>query len=159
MRDLGWLALLSATSALAVTSSRGITEPSCVIRDYGVIQTSPSYVRRAESATTSGVVRSYFDMKVVRTTREIEAARGARFGVAHDFFNIPPLDNLEIVVTHPPMNRPDGQVRTGFKLPRSPNQTHSAYGLDHDYEVVRGEWKFEYFYKGRSLCSQSFVTR
>jgi hypothetical protein len=115
-------------------------------------------MRRMEPATTSGGVRSYFEIRIVRTTNEVPAERGVQFGIAHEFLNIPALDKVEMVVTHPDMTKPNGTTSTGFRLSWPSSQTFTTYGLDNDYEVVRGDWKFQYYFKGTLLCEQAFRT-
>jgi len=68
------------------------------------------------------------------------------------------------VVTHPEITRPNGSRSTGYTYPillevkDGVIENQSGYSLDHDYELVEGEWTFEYWYYKQRLVSQTFVT-
>ena len=61
------------------------------------------------------------------------------------------------------MQRPDGRVTTeevyDRKLPVKNGQTYggNSWKLKYDYELLPGEWGFEYIYEGKSLLSQKFI--
>ena len=132
--------------------------PSCTIEKYGAARLSGEFTRRTAPETTSGGVRLYGRIEITEHTREIKATKGAAIGLAHLFRNIPLSEELDLVVTHPPMRRSDGTMSTGFTTKWSPDHEFTIYGLDHDYEIVKGEWRFQYRFRGVVLCAQEFRT-
>ena len=154
-----------ATDVFATNEMKG---PYGVIKNYGVIDNkskSPNVIK--DKASPSGETRKYKfkDLQFLETTNKIPVRKGIRFGLSYEFRNLP-VDkyvNFNLKVTHPKMQRPDGQITTEETYDRKlPVKNGQAYGgiawlLKYNYELLPGEWGFEYIYEGKSILFHKFI--
>jgi Domain of unknown function (DUF3859) len=152
-------AAMLATFVLATPSHAQPQElqPSCEILDFGLIERygNESSVRGGDTATGTytRVQRADFPED---STSLIPATLGIDFGVARSFKNIPKSGIVELVISHPAIVTPDGRRLTKSVIPTSPTAFGNSYRFDQPYEVVPGEWTFEFFYEGVRLCGKAF---
>lgn len=127
---------------------------SCEILKSGIV--SNTYVRSEPNAqTTSGVLRFVTDIRVVEETLRVPLQKDISFGIQYRFTNLPEGARVVQVISHPVMLKPDGSTSTGSRREKEPGPGFS-YILNHDYELVPGEWRFEYWHNGKKLCGQKF---
>lgn len=136
------------------------------VTEYGYYNVASQPERYRNIATTSGYVKEGGDVELVEQTQRIPLKQGRLFGFK---FRISGFDDkdavqLKLVVTHPEITRPNGSKSTGYTYPillevkDGVIENQSGYSLDHDYELVEGEWTFEYWYYKQKLVSQTFTT-
>jgi hypothetical protein len=149
------VAVLAVFSLCGASSVRG-AEPSCEITNYGLIGATTEASRVPSEHTATGMYSQIQRGQLLERTAIVPARLGAQFGVLRTLSNIPEGEKAELVISHPQILTPSGQRLTRSVIPASPTSVANAYGLDQPYEVVTGEWTFEYFYHGKSLCRQTF---
>jgi hypothetical protein len=140
--------------------------PKAAILEYGYYQFTGKASRIKNERSTSGYVRKG-QAKLVKKTTQIPIEKGRLFGFR---FRIEGVDSnvgvipLELVVEHPPMKKPDGSVSTGYRYPlelKAQNgvvEDKTGYSLNQDYELVEGEWHFQYRFMNKPLLEQRFTT-
>lgn len=143
-----------------------LAAPTAEILEYGYYEFTEDAKRVENQATTSGYVQQGVAKLVEKTTRiPIEKGRlfGFRFkisGVTRQIGVLP----LELIVRHPPMKKPDGTVSTGYRYPVHLDLSdggvvdQTGYSLMQDYEMVEGEWVFEYRFLSNTFMEQHFTT-
>jgi len=89
-------------------------------------------------------------------TKMIQAKLGTAFGVMHKFSNIPARNRIDVVMTHPSIEYPEGS-RTEGRWSKKPTDNGTSFTFDTVEEVVSGTWNFSFRYNDSELCSQSFV--
>ncbi len=109
----------------------------------------------ADSNSPTGIVHKNKNMLIYEETTLIPLRKNISFAFHHTFFNIPKGELIDERVTHPKFIKPSGEVTHEYTRRKRPG-TGSGYSLDNDFELVRGKWTFEYSYKGKKLCEQSF---
>ncbi|HEX22141.1 MAG TPA: DUF3859 domain-containing protein, partial [Chromatiales bacterium] len=71
---------------------------------------------------------------------------------------------VELVVTHPKMDKPDGSSSTGYRytlgltLDQGVVEDQTGYRMNEKYEMVEGDWVFEYLFMNKPLMVQRFTT-
>ena len=155
------LALMLFSLAAAVQAA-----PRAEILEYGYYEFTGETRRLLHPAVTSGFVQQG-EARLVEQTERIPIERGRLFGFR---FRISGVDRnvglipLELVVTHPKMEKPDGTTSTGYrytldlKLEQGMVEDKTGYRLNEAYEMVEGEWVFEYRFMNRPLMVQRFTT-
>ena len=140
--------------------------PKAEILEYGYYQFTKPAERSQQPATTSGYVQQG-EATLVEKTDQIPIEKGKLFGFR---FRISGLNAnvgqlpLELVVTHPPMKKPDGNIATGYrynvdlKLNKGKVEDKTGYALNQDFELVEGEWIFRYMFMNKPLIEQHFTT-
>lgn len=136
------------------------------VLEYGVYRSlQPGQIVSAPD-TNTGLAHRRSLLKLERTTNRIPLRKNVFFGFKSRIEPFPERRYVELkkVVSHPPMRLPDGTVTDGYELieRKKVNQKVSigitGYAFDEDYEMVEGEWRFQYWYGDRLLVEQSFVT-
>ena len=155
--------LIPCSYALQSTDS-----PHGVITNYGILEVRVEPQRIIKDKTSpSGERRKYRfkDMNFVEKTNRIPSKKGILFGISYEIKNLGNIKKFpyQWKITHPEMKRPDGRISTvdvyKMKLPvkKGVATGGNAYLLKYDYEVLPGEWIFEYLYEGNVLISKRFV--
>lgn len=155
------LGILAAMTALPV-----MAEFSGTVTEYGYYKLDSEPERYRNIASTSGYVKEGGEVELVEQTQRIPLEKNRLFGFK---FRISGFDGkdavqLKLVVTHPEITRPNGSKSTGYSYPillevkDGVIVNQSGYSLDHDYELVEGDWTFEYWYYKQKLVSQTFTT-
>ncbi len=155
------LGILAAVTVLPV-----MAELSSTITEYGYYKVDSEPERYRNIASTSGYVKEGGEVELVEQTQRIPLEKNRLFGFK---FRISGFDDkdavqLKLVVTHPEITRPNGSKSTGYSYPillevkDGVIENQSGYSLDHEYELVEGDWTFEYWYYKQKLVSQTFTT-
>jgi Domain of unknown function (DUF3859) len=131
-------------------------EASCLITDFGLIGANTEALRVPNVTTATGRYSVIQRGEMLERTAVIPARLGTYFGVARTLSNFPEGENAELVIVHPQIVTPAGLALTRAVVPASPSSVANGYRLDESYEVVLGTWTFEFFYRGKSLCRQTF---
>lgn len=136
------------------------------VTELGYYKKVSELQRERNLAATSGYVKTGGDVVLEAQTSEIPLKLNRLFGFK---FRIEGFDGkdavqLKLVVKHPVITRPNGSTSDGYSYPiilevkDGVIENQSGYSIDHDYEMVEGEWTFEYWYNDHKLLSQSFTT-
>ena len=137
------------------------------VTNYGLLRFSDREEIIRTPETPSGITRVTAGTPIfVVTTNQIPAKIGVRFGFKYEIANVPAPDGVvEItkIVKHPVITKPDGTTAKGFTFVEKQPVTGgrvvawTGYGLDHDYELVTGDWEFEMQFAGQTVCKQKFT--
>ena len=136
------------------------------ITEFGYYRKVSELERERNIATTTGFVRVGGEVELEQATNEIPLKLNRLFGFK---FRIEGFENkeavqLKLVVSHPEITRPNGSTSRGYSYPvlldvnNGVIDNHSGYSIDHEYEMVEGDWTFEYWYNDQKLLSHSFKT-
>jgi hypothetical protein len=140
--------------------------PGGEILEFGYYEVQSDGQRYEDQGTTSGVIQAGPTVKLLQQTDVIPIEAGRLFGFRFRLKGFSGKEDIEIreVVTHPPMTRPGQKTSTGFetKLPlivrHGELSEYAGYSFNHDYEMVEGDWRFEFFYDDKKLFEQKFKT-
>ena len=114
-------------------------------------------------AGTTGLVNLVRDVELLERTTNIPARRGVRFGLRYLIEGVPGTTiDIKFVVLFP-----SAGLRAPVTGQRHVRSTHSKfmavgiplyreYQLEHDWEVVPGTWRFEFWHSGLKLGEQAF---
>jgi hypothetical protein len=137
------------------------------VTSYGLLKLSGKEEIVKSPETTSGFTRIPANTPfIVTSTNRVPANIGVRFGFWYEIDNVPGPDGeveLTKIVRHPVITKPDGTTSTGFTFIEKQDVKGgrvvaiTGYGLDHDYELVAGDWEFEMQYGGVTVCKQKFT--
>ena len=137
------------------------------VTEYGYYEKAAEFERQRNLSATSGYVQTGNDVVLVQQTNNIPMKKGRLFGFK---FKLAGFENVQVVqlnlvVTHPKIVRQNnGSVSTGYSYVVTLQpvngvvENHSGYILDNDYEMVAGEWRFEFWYKEKLVLSKVFTT-
>jgi len=152
---------------LVVFSSVVIGEQlNAEIVEFGYYKKNSEPKRYKNPSTASGYVQEGGEVELVQKTDQIPAVKGQLFGFK---FRVSGLDDmlstqLVLNVTHPEIKRGNGSVATNYSYPILLDvkdgviENQAGYSMDHEYEVVTGEWTFELWYYKQKILSQTFHT-
>lgn len=155
-----------AGMSLLVVMTNVIAAPQAEILEYGYYEFMNESTRSLHPAVASGYVQSG-DAKLIKQTLRIPIEKGRLFGfhfritVANSNVGVIPL---ELKVTHPLMNKPDGTSSTGYrynldlKMDAGVVEDKAGYQMNQPYEMVEGEWEFEYRFMNKPIMVQRFTT-
>ena len=157
-----WLLCIGAGFAASIVHAA----PRAAILDYGYYEFSSDSERIANPLSTSGYV-TRGEAKLVEQTRRIPIEKGRLFGFRFRIDNMNEsvgLIPLVLVVKHPEIEKPDGSKSTGYryqmdlKVAKGAVEDRTGYRLNEPYELVEGEWSFEYRFMNKTLLKQTFTT-
>ena len=151
---------------LLALAAPAVAEVKAEITEYGYYQMTADPKRYRNISSTSGFVQEGGEPELVEKTDQIPLELTRLFGFK---FRISGFDSkrsvqLKLVVSHPKITRPNGSTSTGYSYPLVFDvedgviENESGYSIDHQFEMVEGEWKFEYWYYKDKLFSQTFNT-
>ena len=148
------------------TVTPGHAAPLGEILEFGYYEVQAEGERFQAPDTTSGAVVAAPTVKLLEQTDIIPIEPGRMFGFRFRLSGFPANKEVEIreVVTHPPITRPDKKKSTGFEsriglnVQRGDVVDYVGYRLDHDYEMVEGEWRFEFWHEDKKLLEKKFTT-
>ena len=119
-------------------------------------------VYKKEMTDSPSGLQSFSDhFRVVKQTDSIPARLGQKFGVIFQMnSNVDDFLEVEQVWIFPsPIRFADGkefkEVRYNIEKPTN-EPTFSFYELENEYEVVKGEWIYQMFYKGKKIFEKKF---
>jgi hypothetical protein len=138
------------------------------VSGYGILKVPTDQHTESEPQSPAGVAHIYHTLPSITTaTNRIQAKIGTVFGMIYEISNPEAKDgdlaDLEVVMSFPPMAKPDGSTSRGFShFVKSPYTNHKTwcwvdYSFDNDFELVPGLWRFEVRSGGKTLCSQEFT--
>jgi len=128
------------------------------------------FIDEAERLTSPLISSGYAkrgEAELVKDTQRIPLEKGRLFGF---HFHISGIDKnigiipLELVVVHPEMKKSDGSISTGYrynvdlKLTSGMVEDKIGYHISEDYEMVEGDWQFEFLFMNKTLLKQTFTT-
>ncbi|MBI3774348.1 MAG: DUF3859 domain-containing protein [Gammaproteobacteria bacterium] len=140
--------------------------PGAEIIEFGYYEVQNEGQRFEDPNVTSGVTQAGPIVKLIQQTDDIPIEAGRMFGFRFRLKGFSGKEDIVIreVVTHPSMSRPGQKASTGYevKLPlivrRGELIDYAGYSLNHDYEMVEGDWRFEFWYEDKKLLEQKFKT-
>jgi len=143
-----------------------LAEVNGEITEYGYYKMTTDPKRYRNISSTSGFVQEGGKPELVEKTDQVPLELKRLFGFK---FRISGFESkrsvqLKLVVSHPKITRPNGSTSTGYSYPlvfdveEGVIENESGYSIDHEFEMVEGEWKFEYWYNNDKLLSQTFNT-
>lgn len=140
--------------------------PDATIVERGYYKFTEGSERIASPSISSGYV-TRGKTELVESTERIPLQKGRLFGfrfritgLAQNISVIP----LELVVVHPEMKSPDGSLSTGYrynvnlKLANGMVEDKTGYRINEDFEMVEGDWEFEFRFMNKTLLKQTFTT-
>lgn len=166
MNDLNFKPWLAMCVMVFLPVSILQAAPRAVILDYGYYEFTGESERLANPGSTTGY-STRGDAKLVEKTHRIPIKRGRLFGFRFRIDNMNEnvgVIPLELVVKHPEMNKPDGITSTGYRYRIDLKVSHgmvedkTGYRMNELYELVEGEWSFEYRFMDKTLLKQTFMT-
>jgi hypothetical protein len=155
-----------AFALLALVSTGAAAQPfidSVKILDFGIYsaEQTRSYPTRG---TAMGVVTELRNYKLVTQTETVRARIGMRFGVKYQIVGRPQNHKVAITwITHFPaagMINANGEKfeKNEFEMEtKIGEQTYRTYTFDEAWEIVPGDWVFEFHYQGRKLGEKRFT--
>ena len=151
--------------AVFAVSAQEQADRKAVIGDFGVFEPVGGEVQVALPQSTSGAKKTPSGIRFVERTRMVPTRRGVRFGFKYEISGARDRKPVEVmvIVSHPAIQKPDGSVSKGFKFKeRIPvvdgkARGFTGYSFDHDYELVQGEWKFEFWIREGKILEWTFV--
>ncbi len=149
-----------------VPCTMAAASPSAEILEFGYYEVLSEGQRYEDQNITSGITQAGATVKLVQQTDIIPIEAGRLFGFHFQLKGFTGKEDIELreVVVHPRMTKPGQKASTGYetKLPliiRSGELTdYTGYSLNHDFEMVAGEWRFELWYEDKKLLEQKFKT-
>ena len=140
--------------------------PAAEVLEFGYYDVLSEGERYEDANAPSGVTQAGPTVKLALQTDVIPIQSGRLFGFRFRLKGFTGKEDIEIreVVTHPRMTRPGQKPTTGFesKLPlivrKGELSDYAGYSLNHDYEMVEGEWRFEFWYEDKKILEQKFKT-
>lgn len=157
----------AAAEALASTQNKTATQAiSGRVTHYGLYEVLRTGKLINKPDTNTGKTHSASTIQLIETTDRIPINKGNYFGFQSRIGPFPGKSFIKLkkIVTHPEMVLPDGSIKTGYQLDETKKVssgvafTTSGYSLDEEYELVEGEWVFQFWYENSLLVEQRFHT-
>ena len=161
-----WKARIFFTIILLIMPLAIAAAPKVKILEYGYYEFSNESSRSINPKATTGYVTKG-KAKLLKTTSQIPLGKGRLFGFKFHISGLREAANvlpLELIVKHPPMTKPDGTVSTGYsytmdlKLTKGEITDNTGYQLNEKYEMVEGDWLFEFRLLNKSILQKKFHT-
>lgn len=151
-----------ATTATQASDPHG-ARPQILIVNFGESTSTPSGTSVRVPTTTTGVINDSTDFRFVRNqVFDIPARLRAAMAVEYFVVGGPTgkTVTLEMRTIHPPLTNPATGETTRVSrwftaVPKNFKQWR-AYTFEYDWEVVPGEWTFEFWYDGQFVTQQVF---
>ncbi len=140
--------------------------PQAKIIERGYYNFTNETERLVSPLISSGYVKRG-EAELVKDTQRIPLKIGRLFGFR---FHISGIDKnldvipLELVVVHPEMKKPDGTTSSGYRynihlnLNNGMVEDKAGYSINEDFEMVEGDWQFEFLFMNKTLLKQTFTT-
>jgi len=159
--------VVCALNAILVYPAMGADQQyKAEVTEFGYYKKIDDLERERNLAATSGYVKTGGQVELEAKTSEIPLKLNRLFGFKFRIEGFGDKDavQLKLVVQHPVITRPNGSTSKGYNYPvllevkNGVIENQSGYSIDHEYEMVEGDWTFEYWYNEQKLLSQSFKT-
>lgn len=140
--------------------------PKAQILERGYYKFTDKSERLQRPAASSGYV-TRGKAELVKDTQHIPLKKGRLFGFRFKIFGLNKnvgVIPLELVVSHPQMKKPDGSLSKGYryfmdlKLKDGMVEDKAGYRLNEEFELVEGDWQFEFRFMNKTLIKQTFTT-
>jgi hypothetical protein len=131
--------------------------PSCKITNFGILKPAQAKSIKEAPGTASGAHRVFDRVEIEKRTDRVPARLGLRFGVQHQFRDIPKGEQLTLYIDHPELTAPSGAKATASESRKSPTSNGTSWGFYDHSELVPGKYQFDFRYKGKSLCKKAFT--
>lgn len=157
----------AAPTPAPAPARRTAAGPLGSVLEYGYYNVEVEGDRYKDQSAPSGEVVAGLTVKLASLTDVVPLEKGRLFGFRFRISGLESRGNhVEVrqVVKHPRMRRPDNTVSTGYETKLGLNvrlgevTDYAGYRLDHDYELVEGEWVFEFWLDDQKLLEQKFTT-
>lgn len=153
------MAFASGFSANAQTTPSVVLEPTCNISYFGTFGSLAADAKAGRKLNIPANSMVDNDLYAALRTNKIPMQIGTLFGVIRQIANIKDETNLQLVISHPQMINDKGQSSTKTMVQSKITNMGDMYRFDLPYALVPGNWSFDYFYRGKSLCKQDFEIR
>jgi uncharacterized protein DUF3859 len=161
MRTFPILMIFFLTSVSAVAEAA--TAVRIDVREFGIFAGRVGKITKNES-TAAGFTASASPLKLVKQTDTIPARRGLRFGVKYLVVGHPKGADILIkwVTRFPSAGLTNGKGQKFEKNEFSQRavigtSNYRTYAFDEAWELVPGEWIFEFFYKEDKIGEKRFI--
>jgi hypothetical protein len=127
----------------------------CVQRETG---------RYAQPQSTAGYA-TVGAMQITTEATTVPLKKNIAFGFAWRASGMPVEPEVEFIIQHPKITRPDGKTLEGFTEPLKLLSEHGivqstdCYALSEDHELVPGLWSITVSYKGQVLASRKYTVQ
>ncbi len=164
MKNIYFYTLAFLFLSVAVFTAQAAPQIKIIERGYYAFTEDSQ--RSVRSSSTSGYV-TRGKAGLVKDTQHISLEKGRLFGFRFHIFGIEKnvgVIPLELVVVHPEMKKPDGSLSTGYRYNMNLTLTDGmvedkiGYRIDEDFEMVEGDWQFEFLFMNKTLLKQTFTT-
>jgi len=156
--------LLSSGNSSASTGQFLQTEVTGIeIVDYGVIGIMSEKIMVDAPDTATGKKTGLKKADIKETTDEIPAKVGIAFGVTYIVHGKPRKADIKILVKrfHPRFTNPKSQKSYTAEQSTWNREigkvTMNGFHFAEEWEVVPGEWIFQFWYEGRKLAEKIFT--
>jgi len=138
------------------------------VLEAGYYQSVSDVLRAKNLSSPTGYTRTGGDVRLIKKTTDIPTIQGLLFGFKFRLSGYPKnVDQawLRLVVKHPTIVRPNGSRTEEYSYPISLQikngmiEDKSGYKLDKKFEMVEGEWIFQYWDDKKVLVEQKFNVR
>lgn len=119
-------------------------------------------VARYQQAQSTAGYATVGALEVVAETNTILLKRDIGFGFTWRATGMPPVAEVDFVIQHPIITRPDGKSLEGFVEPLKIASesgvitSTDCYILSEEHELVPGKWSIEVRYRGQSIGRREF---
>jgi len=136
------------------------------VLEYGIYDTVHDGGIITAPGTNTGKAHGRSTLKLHTRTQRIAIKKGRFFGFKVRLEPFPGRRSIELkkVVQHPPMTLPDGSIKHGYafierkKVDQQVVFALAGYFFDEPYEMVAGDWVFQYWLGDKLLVEQKFTT-
>ena len=155
------MALTDTPSANAQTPSpeSAILAPTCVITYVGTFGSTQIDAKMRRTVKVAPEQMLDQNLYTNQAGNQILMEIGTSFGVLRKISNVLDTQTISLVISHPEMINPTGQASTRTVWTSKISGVGDLYRFDFPYAMVPGKWTFDYQYRGKSLCQQSFDLR
>lgn len=136
------------------------------VTKYGLFEVLRTGPLLDNKQTNTGKTHSGSTIQLIEQTERIPLQKSNYFGFQSRIEPLPDRQSIEVkkVVRHPEMILPDGSRKSAYEVDEIKKVSSgvalmtAGYSLDEDYELVQGEWIFQYWFENKLLVEQKFVT-
>ena len=154
------LLLAACVSSPELTSDQ-ISQMEVEVESYGVYKVSQ--VKEVDNDTyVAGSSLEAKKFELVEQVDLISAKAGTTFGTSFSFNNLPEnqKNQFRLVMKFPEMTDPDsGMTQTYYEsseVIKNGTTRFKGFTFEYDWELVKGEWIYQVYYKDTLLAEKSF---
>ena len=157
-----WLCLFFVTIGPATAFAQPVKIDQIEIIKYG-IYSGGTITKKITAEGTNGITLRA-DRKLLSQTETVPGTVGTTFGIQYVLRGAPKgkVVKLTYVTRFPPAGMVNGK---GEKLEKSQFEWNDTIGLtsirtytlDHEWEIVAGDWELEFYYEGRKIGAKRFT--